>query len=105
MIIQILLCLFITYGICWVLHLFSEYIDFDLPQIQEKRYKDTLRKKYGINHESPSVLIGLPQKSQALLKTKARAYADNMMKKLHATSSAEWHYHYNWYIDKYKIRF
>ena len=103
---QIIISLVITYGICYALDKIADYCDFKLPQIQEKRHKKQVIKKFGSSQ--PEDLLGLKRKNLETLDQLAKAFADKVtMTSEYMNMSAEvqkqiWNTNYNYYFNKYK---
>ena len=101
---QIIIGLAITYGICCALDKIGEYCDFKLPQIQEKRYKKKVIKKFGPGQ--PEDLLGLERKNLETLERRAAAYALKMTAHTQnwsaATQKKYYDMYFNYYLNKYK---
>ena len=101
---QIIIGLAITYGICYALDKIGEYCDFQLPQIQEKRYKKKVIEKFGSCQ--PEDLLGLERKNLETLERLAKSFADSVIstsKNMSAEKREQiWTLHYNYYFNKYK---
>ena len=101
---QIIIGLAITYGICYALDKIGEYCDFQLPQIQEKRYKKKVIEEFGPGQ--PEDLLGLERKNLETLERLAKSFADRVTI-TRENMSAEmqkqvWNTNYNYYFNKYK---
>lgn len=107
-IIMIIYCL-IIYAICWALHAFSNYLDFDAPAKAEKKYKETIEKKYHIKGAESNRLIDLKTNSAEELHRKAIAHARYVLNNIRAKGISPYqqkrlfnYYYYN-YIEKHKL--
>ncbi len=101
---QIIIGLAITYGICYALDKIGEYCDFELPQIQEKRYKKKAIEKFGPCQ--PEDLLGLERKNLETLERLAKSFADRVTITSENTpvemQKQVWNANYNYYFNKYK---
>lgn len=101
----------VIYGICWALHAFSNYLDFEAPSKAEKKYKLTIKNKYDIDGAKPTDLIGVVLKNKAELHKRAMAHARHLMNKVQTEDMTQeqavslFKYYYQHYIDKYKFSY
>ena len=101
----------IIYSICWALHAFSNYLDFEAPSKEEKKYKKIIKSRYNIKEAEPNKLINIKTKNQEELNRRAKNHADYMMALLNDSTLSSidaqetYKYFYDQYIEKHKLYF
>lgn len=111
MILTIIVSGLIIYAMCWALHGFSNYLDFNAPAKAEKKYKETIEKKYHIKGAEPNNLIGLTTKNAEALHKKAMAHANHLLKDVTANDMTGqqkeylFRYYYQNYIERHKLSY
>lgn len=98
------------YGLCWALHCFSNYLDFDKPAKEEAKYKKNIERKYNIpGGNSRTISGGQEKKNLKVLEAKAKAFADDMVNNtIGLTEDTQQKlrlYYYHYYMDKYKLQY
>lgn len=100
------------WALCWALHKFSDYLDFEKPAKQAARYKKQIIKKYGIESIRRETMTGTVKKDINSLYDKAREYACSMVAMQNAQcrltpdmQNKLYEYYKKQYIDKYKLSF
>lgn len=111
MILTMIMSGLIIYAICWTLHGFSNYLDFDAPAKAEKKYKETIEKKYHIRGAEPNNLIGLTSKNAEELHRKAIAHAGHLLDNVRTKNMTLqqqkrlFDYYYQNYIERHKLSY
>lgn len=101
----------IIYSICWALHAFSNYLDFEAPSKEEKKYKKIIESRYNIKGGEPNKLINIETKNQETLHEKALAHAKYLLAEVTANDMTVqqreylFRYYYQNYIEKHKLYF
>lgn len=100
------------WALCWTLHIFSNYLDFEKPAKQEAEYKKQIIKKYGIASIRREIMTGTVKKDMKSLYDKANEYACSMIAMQNAQCGLSpdmqnklYEYYKKQYIDKYRLSF
>ena len=109
MILSMLIYGLIIYTLCWIVHIFSDYLDFEAPSKEEKEYKRMVTKKYNIRDTEFGQLIGLSPRGDKLLHKKARAHAEHLLNNVRTIDMTQqqaetlYDYYYQNYIRHNKL--
>lgn len=100
------------WALCWALHIFSNYLDFEKPAKQEARYKKQIIKKYGIESIRREAMTCTIKKDMESLYDKASEYACSMITMQNAQCGLTpemqnklYEYYKKQYVEKYKLSF
>lgn len=109
---EFLIAFLFIWGLCWALHCFSNYLDFEKPANDERRYKKQIAVKYGPKAIHRETMTRTVKKDMVELQRKAISYADRMVRmqnienKLTSEMQSKlFEYYKNHYIDKYKLQY
>lgn len=98
--------------LCWALHKYSEYLDFEKPAKQEAKYKKQIIRRYGTGAIRRETMTGTVKKDIKRLHEKASEYACSMITMQNAQcrltpemQNKLYEYYKKQYIDKYKLSF
>ena len=95
--------LFVAWGICWILHLISDVLDYKVPSIQEARLNKKSTEKY---NKKPYELLNLKNKNLEELDRLARAFADRVTLPTNDMSAEMqkqlWNSNYMYYFNKHR---